>query len=99
MDLKASHHFLLLWQTAHEFSHVLQRHVRRISLASVNDALNLAVNVIEGLKEVHVAQLDPQLVLVIQVHRLIVYLDETVGCHTIFDVYCIGLIEEVVDDR
>ena len=65
MDLVAPHHLLLLRQLSHQLGHVFHRHVRRVSLAGVHDALNLAVNVVECFEEVHVPQLDPELVLIV----------------------------------
>ena len=99
MNLVATHHLLLLRQLPHQLGHVLQRHVRRVSLARVDDALDLAVNVIESLQEVHVSQLDPELVLVVQVDWLVIDFDEAVSRNTVFNINDVRLVEEVVHNR
>ena len=54
MDLEPTHHLLLFRQLAHELCHVFQLHIRGVCLTCVNDALDLAVNIIKGLQEVHI---------------------------------------------
>jgi len=45
---------------------------------------------------VHVAQLHPKLVLIVDVHYLVVDFDRAVDLDTIFDVYDVRLVKEVV---
>jgi len=45
---------------------------------------------------VHVAQLDPQFVFVVQIHRFVVYLHRAFCVNPILDIDYIGLVEEIV---
>lgn len=99
VDLETSHHLLLLWQLSHELGHIRQGHTRRVCLRSVDDALDLVVDVLESLKEVHVAEQDPQFILIVQNHHLILYFDRAIGFDAIFDIHHVCLVEKVVGNR
>ena len=59
MNFVPTHHFLLLGQFPHQLSHVFHLHFRCVGLTCVHYALDLTIDIIEGLQEMHVAQLDP----------------------------------------
>lgn len=99
VDFVAAHHLLLLGKLAHQLCHVFQGHIRRVSLGCVNDCLDLAVNIVEGLKEMHISQLDPQLILIVQEDGLVLDFDMTIDVETILHIAYISLIEEVMHNR
>lgn len=90
---------MLLWQLPHHLSHVLQGELRGVCFRCLDDGLDLIVHISESLKKVHVPQLNPEFVLITQVHNLVIYFDRAVAIDAIFYVDDIRLIEKVVHDR
>jgi len=99
MNLKAFHHFLLLGNSAHEFSEILGLHVGGIGLAAVHDVLYLPVHVVKSLQKVHVSQLDPLLILITEDDIFVFNFDVAFSVDTVFDIHGIRLVEEVVHYR
>ena len=86
MNFVPAHHFLLLGQFPHQLGHVFHLHFRCVCLASVYYTLDLTIDIIEGLQEMHVAQLDPQFILVIDKYGLIINFCRAVHIEAIFDI-------------
>jgi len=99
MDLEPFHHLLLLRKLTHHLCHVFQSHLRCVCLGSVDDALNLFINIVERLQEMHVAQFNPQLILVIQMNYLIFNFNGSICIDSILDIDHIRLVKEIVHHR
>lgn len=99
MDLVSSHHLLLLGELPHQLSHVGQGHVRCVGLRCVYDALDLVVNVLKRLEEVHVSEKHPELILVIDKDGLVVDFDGAIFFNAVLDVDHVCLVEEIVNHR
>lgn len=97
MDFESFHHFLLLWNAAHQLSQVLWLHVCRVVLAPVHDILYLAVNIVKGFEKVHISKLHPLFISVTQLDILVFYFDVSFRIYTIFYVNSICLVEKIMD--
>ena len=75
MNLIRTKHFLLLGQLSHKLNHVLAGKLSGVCLGRIHDALNLSVDIVQGFEEVHVSQVDPELVCITQMDSLVFDLD------------------------
>ena len=99
MDLVSTKHLLLLRQLAHKLNHVLAGQLSGVCLGRIHYALDLTIDIVESLKEVHVSQVDPKIVLVTQMDSLVLNLGCTFITQAVFDINNVRLIEEIMSYR